>query len=214
MEVKPLSSTGNLVDWHNTLNLKRRIPREILSQIFCILRDDGLYDYNEYPGHPHVLRAIKPAKLGNDLSWMAVTAVCSEWRFIALDNSYLWDEIDIRPNNAPLINFMLLRSQLHPLHISIHECCPEDIQQPLATTLYRTTELRLVSSTGSPLGKAIPLNYPIPLLKKFIFVGHLGTAPELRRSRHLMRLSKTSTPISLTTALSLQEVLVTHVELD
>ncbi|KAF9465968.1 hypothetical protein BDZ94DRAFT_280124 [Collybia nuda] len=137
----------------NTLVLIARLPPEILSTVFLILRD------------------VPPSLLpqGTGMEWMAVSCVCTHWRQVALNCPDLWSHIDIRRNSA-FVEAFLERSKQVPLIFSakITHSSQKDVGISL-TNMCRMRRLFLFSQTH--LLNASLLNtletHPAPLLEQF-----------------------------------------------
>ncbi|KAJ7458561.1 hypothetical protein FB451DRAFT_581146 [Mycena latifolia] len=91
----------------------RRIPPEILAEIFLFCRDDSLQDY----GYSVVDPRYAPMLLGQ---------ISSRWRHVCHGSPRLWDHFHVPPDSAfanptVILQPILARSQILPLHVRLEK---------------------------------------------------------------------------------------------
>ncbi|KAI0315099.1 hypothetical protein OF83DRAFT_380645 [Amylostereum chailletii] len=94
-----------------------RLPSEVLSHIFRILRDDDPpLDNIDEAGSTGAPRCI--GRHGFDLGWIPkVTHVCARWRKVALEDRPLWDYLYIQTMSVDWRDEMLMRSYPAPIDL-------------------------------------------------------------------------------------------------
>jgi hypothetical protein len=140
---------------------------EILSAIFLTCRDEGLCDY----------RAVERNKgqTSNNVRWMAVTAVCRQWRTAALNERALWNNIDFFGKNIKLTSMMLERAGPQPLNVVVHYRGGTAAQERISDViLSRTAELVLMDYMGPSTSAPHPLENPAPKLRTLRVQGYRG----------------------------------------
>src|SRR5258707_9297030 len=104
-----------------------RIPNEILSKIFCTLRNR----YARATKQWHWSHGHGPDCLEGQ--WITVSHVCHNWREVALNTSLLWCHIDVLPLVRTWIPELLRRSKHSPLTLFIERASrrggiPEEVK--------------------------------------------------------------------------------------
>ena len=141
--------TVTTIDQRRQHNLRlpiSRLPNEILSSIFCILRSNFVSAAETWR-RTHGLECLK--------GWVTITYVCRAWREVALDTSVLWCHIDISFGFHNWIPELLRRSKQSLLRVTVaidwaRNRRQRDLLEELKKHLGRVRELALLG-----LGSAI-----------------------------------------------------------
>lgn len=124
----------------NSLTLVARLPVELLAEIFVWYRDLCLKDIAERFAKSSSVNAVAPNLPPSN--WLAVTAVCSQWRLVALGYARFWDHIVAGTSEvAPIVPQWFARTQEVPLHIIYNTPEPSDNSTLVFKNLYRTRSL-------------------------------------------------------------------------
>ncbi|KAF7333895.1 hypothetical protein MSAN_02402200 [Mycena sanguinolenta] len=148
----------------------RRIPPEILAQIFLHCRDHSLegYDPGGDPGEPPMPNNIEYCSINAAQAPLLLTHVSSGWRTVALDTPSLWNTVclPITSGVCPFIGEIVPRSRLLPLSISFSTSYRLSRERPEGQFLRDLWELgNRVRDVRLHLG-GIDIQCPIPVISR------------------------------------------------